>query len=236
MDNEQNDIDIIDESDTKEMVERQIASNLLIRLSYLFIALSIVYAVHSIGSIFKYATDNSVPLVNCPLAYELDAPVLMKPLRDENPKAKDRWIRGFIRRYIQSQFPRNSEDFTAFTTYVANHSKYAVKDKYESLLIDKEQIMKFIEAQFFYKFYPKFGLGDGSDIRIRANDIPDQYVVEVDGYLIKRMNKIQERFTPTLRYVVEMGKPTLQNPEGIYVVDANIEQITDYVSGTKENL
>ena len=90
-----------------------------------------------------------------------------------------------------------------------------------------------VKNGFYYRFYPK----SDNDLRIRTvQGKNNQWIVEIDGYLIKRMSVTQERYTPTLRYTVEAGTPTIDNPEGLYVIEGDVEQITDYVSGRKESL
>jgi hypothetical protein len=226
----------LDPNDTKELLQREVESTFLSRISLIFVAFSIVYCVHSIMNIGFFLTDNSVPLVVCPRNFVVDAPVLMKPIRDEGAIVQDRWIRGFIRRYITSQMPRTAKDVEPFFKYALNHSDGLIKEKYQAFVKDKEEIQILIGSGSFYRFYPKHIDQGQPSIRIRGTDTVGQWVVEVDGYLIKKMSNIQERYTPTLRYTVEAGKPTIQNPEGLYVIDGTFEQITDYVSNTKEKL
>jgi hypothetical protein len=222
--------------DADELLERESSSRLLSRICIIFIGFSIAFCAHSVYSMVGFLTDASIPLVTCPRNYVVDAPVLMKPIRDESALTQDRWIRGFTRRYILSSFPRVKDDVIPFFQFLVDHSEGEVKVKYQSLLKDTEEIQAIINSGSYYKFYPKHVDDGGSAIRIRPAEEAGKWVVEVDGYLVKKMNNIQERYTPTLRYTVEAGKPTLTNPEGLYVTDGTIEQITDYVSNTKEKL
>jgi len=155
-------------------------------------------------------------------------------LKEEGIKEKDRWVRGFVRRFILAQFPRTKEDVKKSFKYVKDHSTDSVRFKYEKLLSDAEKISENIDGTH-YQFYPKVS-DSGYDLRIRKGDSSDEWVVEIDGYLVKKMNNNEERYFPTLKYKIKAGKATLQNPEGLYVVEANIERIVDYVSGKKENL
>lgn len=234
MKNEDNNYKNIEIEETSDIVQRDIVSSHLNKVATVFIVVSIVFAAHSLYSIIKFLADDSIPLVNCPKSFVLDAPVLMKPLRDEAPLVQDRWIRGFIRRFITSQFPRTAQDVKPFFEYVINHSTGYINQKYKSLLIEEEEMKSFIGNGFNYRFYPK--VTDGDSLKIRKTDKPNVLVVEIDGFLVKKMAKVTERFTPTLKYTIEIVKPTSKNPEGINVVDADIEIITDYISGTKKSL
>ena len=227
---------MIDREEASDLIERDSASNILARISMVFIAFSIVFCAHSIYSIVFYLTDTSVPLVVCPRNFVVDAPVLMKSIRDQSALVQDRWVRGFMRRFVTSQFPRTGNDVVPFFTYVVDHSDGAVKDKFESLLKDKTEVQAFVNSGTFYKFYPKHVDAESPPLRIRATDTPNKWSVDYEGFLVKKMNNIQERYVATLRYTVVADKPTMTNPEGLYVVDGTMEHITDYVSNTKEKL
>lgn len=216
-----------------KIAERELLSDQLRVLCGIFIGLALFIIAHAMYTTYSMLTDRSIPVVSCPRSYDLDAPVLMKTIDKKGLKNQDRWIRGFIRRFVTSQFPRTAEDAQTFFQYVIDHSKGMVNYKYRSIMKDIGEISKLIGAEHFFRFYPK----DQNDIRIRSvQGTTNQFVVEIDGFLIKKMSLTQERFTPTLRYVVEIGEPNLDNPEGLYVIEGDIEQITDYVSGRKEKL
>lgn len=217
----------------EKLAQREVLNTQLRTLAGLFIGLSLVIISHAIMTSYSMLTDKSVPVVVCPRTFDLDAPVLMKTIDATGLKAQDRWIRGFVRRFITMQFPRTKEDAQPFFEYVVAHSKGNIKYKYESLLEDIKAISEMIDSGFFYRFYPK----SEQELRIRTvQGRNDQWIIEIDGFLVKRMMTMQERYNPTLRYTIEAGLPTIENPEGLYVVDGDIEQITDYVSGRKENL
>lgn len=217
----------------KDLVEQEVLTGGLRTLAAVFIGLALLIGFHAVYTIFNMLGDRTVPIVMCPREYNLDAPVLMKTIKDNGNQAQDRWIRGFMRRYILNQFPRHKDDVAPFFTYIYNHSKGSIQTKFASYLKDKEDIAEMVKNGWYYKFYPQ----DSKKLRIRpVQGNPSQWVVEIDGYLIKRMTLTTERFAPTLRYTVETGQPTMDNPEGLYVIDGNIEQFVDYVSGKKENL
>jgi hypothetical protein len=216
-----------------QIAKREILSGQLKTLAGLFIGLSLVIIAHAVITTYKMLSDRSVPVVVCPRSFDLDAPVLMKTIDVKGLKNQDRWIRGFMRRFITMQFPRNKEDVKSFLEYVVNHSTGDINYKYQTLLKDVGDISDMVKNGFYYRFYPK----SENDMRIRTvQGKNNQWIVEIDGYLIKKMSVTQERYTPTLRYTVEAGSPTIDNPEGLYVIEGDVEQITDYVSGRKESL
>lgn len=216
-----------------QIAKKEILSGQLKTLAGLFIGLALVIIAHAGISMYNMLSDRSVPVVVCPRSFDLDAPVIMKTIDARGLKNQDRWIRGFMRRFITSLFPRTKEDAKSFFQYVIDHSKGDINYKYKTLMVDIDEVSDMIKNEYYYRFYPK----DNNDVRIRTvQGTNNRWVVEIDGYLIKRMSLTQERFTPTLRYVVEAGEPTIDNPEGLYVIEGDVEQITDYVSGRKESL
>lgn len=220
-------------SEVKDLAERDVLTSRMKTGLAVIIALFLVIVAHTALSIISMLSDRSVPVVVCPRPSDLDAPVLMKTLDQESLVVQDRWIRGFTRRFVMSLFPRTPQDVKPFYTYVVNHSEGATKRKFQGYVKDSEEIASLVRSFNFYKFYPK----NSQDVRIRTvQGYSNRWVVEVDGYLVKRMNVTQERFTPTLRFTVEAQKATIDNPEGLYVIEFENEQITDYVSGRKENL
>lgn len=217
----------------KQIADREVLTAGLRNLAGVFIGLSLVILVHALYTTYQMLTDRTVPVVVCPRTFELDAPVLMKTIDAKGLTAQDRWIRGFVRRFITHQFPRTLEDTQPFFEYVEKHSKGSINYKYRTLLKDITDIKDMVKNGFYYRFYPS----STSDLRIRTvQGTTNQWVVEIDGYLVKKLSITQERYTPTLRYTIESGQPTIDNPEGLYVIDGDIEQITDYVSGRKEKL
>lgn len=225
---------MIDKKDTEKLIQKEVELNFFLKLIILVISLSIVYIYHSVSSIVKYVFDDSIPIVACPKEYSIDSPVLMKTMKEEGVKEKDRWIRGFIRRFILAQFPRTKDDVKKSFQYIKDHSSDDVRLKFERFLSDADKIAETIDANH-YQFYPKIS-DSGYEVRIRPGESAEEWVVEVDGYLIKKMNTNEERYSPTLKYKIQAGKATISNPEGLYVVEANIERIIDYVSGKKENI
>lgn len=222
-----------DKEQIKDLAEQEVLSTKLVILFTIFVSLSIGIIAHAGYSVYAMLADKTIPVVVCPVEYNLDAPVVMKTIDKSSAKVTDRWIRGFMRRFITYQFPRKGVEAKPFFTYLANHSKDHVQLKYQELVDEIKQITDFIEGGFYYRFYPT----DSKQMRISKNESSKNlWTVEIDGFLIKKMGNKEERYNPTLKYVVESGESNIDNPEGLYVIDANLEQITDYVSGNKTSL
>lgn len=215
--------------DFKDLEERDTANNAVQLSLSIFIGLTALLLFHALYSIYDYATDNSVPLVTCPRSFDLEAPVLMNSITQES-LTHDRWIRGFMRRFMTYQFPRTGDDAEKMFRYIRDHSRGEVKDKYKSYVKDIDIVSDHIRAGYYHRFYPK----NSRDMRIRKPDNDKYWIVEIDGWLVSKYGIEVERSIPTLRYKVEVGTPTLTNPEGLYVVESNVEQIIDYVSGRKK--
>lgn len=221
--------DGIDFSQTEDLVKFGSEKSKLLIIVALFIGLSCALTVHALYSIFTHWTDKSIPLVICPKSFDLDAPVLMTPVnQSDSVFVQDRWIRGFVRRVVLNSYPRTAEDMPRFFQNMKDMSEGSVARKYESFLNDIERIQTLIRGGNRIRFYVK----NSNDMKIRPTEgRKDQWVVEIDGYLIKDIGGIQQRSTPTLRYTIETRPATRTNPSGLVVVDANMEQIADYVSG-----
>lgn len=214
----------------QEIVEKQILTSSIKVIAGVVIGFAVFVFSEAIYSTYTLLTDRTIPLVSCPRVYDMDAPIVMNTISNEGPIQQDRWIRGFMRRFIVNQFPRTPEDAEKGFKYVVDHSYGAVERKYKAFLGDISTIRELIRNGHYFKFYPSNSL----DMRIRKSDASDIYLVEIDGFLVKRAGNIQERFTPTLRYKIKLEKSTIDNPEGIYVLESSIDSVIDYVSGRKE--
>jgi hypothetical protein len=218
----------------RDLAYNEVLTDQLIILFGIFIALSFAVIGHTIYSVVEMTNDKSIPVVICPRNYELDAPVVMKTLKASTPRETDKWIRGFLRRYVTYQMPRKGAEVNKFFDYVAKHSaeNTAVKNKYESMRDESKEIAEIVEHGTYYMFYPTSST-DGVRIREKGSN---EWAVEVDGYLVKRVNGNEQRYTPTLKYLIKAGAATYENPEGLYVTEANIEEITDYVAGNTKKI
>jgi hypothetical protein len=222
---------VIGKDDLGPLVEKEAATNSLSLVAGVFLAIAVFLSISSIIDIARVLNDNTIPLVTCPRAFELDAPVLMKTVALSDKDIKDKWIKGFMRRVMQSQFPRSVSDAERSLKYVVNHSEGRVHKRYLGFLNDLEPFKVLLQGHFFYAFYPTNSLS----IRIRGTGTSGEWAVEVDGFMIRYVGNKEERTTPTLRYVIKAGDHTMENPEGLYVIDSNILEYADYVSGRKEN-
>lgn len=211
------------------LIEKEAASNWLNILAGTFLAIAAFLSINCFLDIVHILNDESIPMVVCPKTFELDSPVLMKTISLASPEAKDKWIKGFIRRFINAEFPRSIEESKTSLKYVVDHSKGAIRSQFEGYLDKVEDFNNLMLQGFYFSFYPNNSL----DVRIRASGSKGEWVVEVDGFLIRQVGNKEERSTPTLRYVVRVGDHTMDNPEGLYVVDGNVSDIADYVSGRK---
>lgn len=226
------DKDSIDFSQTEELVKFGSEKSKLMILVSIFIAFSFFLMIHAFVSIYNHWTDQSIPLTICPRSHDLDSPVIMKPItQSDNLFQQDRWIRGFVRKIILNSYPRTAEDAEKFFPYMVSISEGFVKRKYELYVNDIEAIKNYLRSGNIVRFYPK----NSADLRIRKSDGKnDQWVVEIDGYMVKDIAGNQERTTPTLRYTIESRPATRTNPAGLVIVDTEIDKIADYVSGRKE--
>ena len=221
---------MINKDDLKPLAEKESEGTMVVLLSMAFLACSIFVIAQSVMSMAKVLSDNSIPLVHCPKSYSLDSPVLLAPVKEGEPLQKDAWIRGFMRKYVLSQFPRTGGDVKPFFEYIAAHSEGRLSSRFDSLASGDREIAALIDNNYYTKFYPK----SSDDLRIRATDHESEWVVEIDGYLVKRIGLEESRTTPTLRYTVVARASTLSNPEGLFVTESNIDKIVDYQSGRKK--
>lgn len=214
------------------MIKENVEASRLAFYTYIFIACFLVLTFHAVYSIYDFAVDDSIPLVVCPRSFDLDAPVIMNTINDHNSVyIQDRWIKGFVRRFVRSNYPRTAEDAEPLFTYARDRSFGPVRDKFQAYLNDISEIREKIGSGNIIRFHPT----NSSEVRIRRNgDISNQWTVEIDGYLTKDLNGREERTVRTLRYIIESAPATRSNPDGLYVVEANMEYIVDYVSGKKE--
>ena len=201
-----------------------------VHMFYLGVVLfSLVVTAMGVFKGVAYLIDDEIPVVECPTAYKLDAPVTLYPSSQQSIKQKDGWIKGFIRRYTTYQFPRKSEDISFFLNYVKNHSKGDVRYKYETYLKSGSEFADLIKNGSYYRFYQA---PSNDALRIR-HSFGESWVVEIDGFLVRTAGTQESRNQVTLKYHLASGTNTALNPEGLYVT--NEERITtDWVTGNKE--
>lgn len=224
--------DEVDFGQAEELVQFGAEKSRLITLVAIFIACSVFVIIQALWSSYQFWADDSIPLVVCPKSFDLDAPVVMNTINDTgNQYVQDRWIRGFVRRYVLNSYPRTEEDAERFFTYVRDHSAGYVRDKYQAFLNEISGIKDKIGSNNTIRFYAK----NSAEMRIRRNgDTLNQWTVEVDGYMVKNVGGSEERTVRTLRYVVESVPATRHNPDGLVVIDSNLDLIVDFVSGKSE--
>lgn len=230
--NDNNNRDGVESEQVSELVEKKTETSSLLTAMVVFIAVSLAIVVHSAYSIYDMVTDDSIPLTVCPRSYDLDAPVLLKTINKTNSLVvQDRWIRGFVRRYLTKLYPRTAGDVSSFYEYVKDHSDGSLYYKYEGYLANSKEIESLISSGYSYKFYPK----SMDQILIRTEEgSTTSWRVDVDGYLLKSVSKLVDRSTPTIKLKIKAVNPTIKNPEGLVVTSLDVETIADYVSGRKE--
>ena len=191
------------------------------------VSFSIVISCFGLYYGIHYIIDDEVPVVECPASYTLDAPVTLPPISKQSAKQKDSWIKGFMRRYINSSFPRKPEDVVEFLTFVANHSTGAVNVKYKNLLNASDRYKDEVLSRSI-RFYPS-----GNE-KFRIRQIKgDSWSVEIDGFLVKQVGDAENREQVVLKYDVEGVVQTAENPEGL-VVTYEDRIYTDFVTGNQE--
>lgn len=215
-------LDEVSELDTKEVEARKLSL-----MALLFVAGSLAATTLNLSDMITKFFDDNVAVVVCPRDFTLDAPVVMLPVRDASLMVQDRWIKGFIRRYILAQFPRMPSDVEPNLSYLINHSTGSAKKRYQAYGRHKSDMKQTISSGSFYSFYPKAT----QEIEIRATDVKGIWIINVNGYLVRYVGLGEERTFPQLFYRVVAGKITRTNPEGFYVEDTNVTEITDWVSG-----
>lgn len=234
MSDDKNKTDVNDQ--LKDFSENEKENTKAIREVILFSALGLALILHSGYSVFQMLFDDSIPLVVCPREYDLDKPVIMTTI-DQNNEAyiQDRWLRGFVRSYVMSLFPRTEADVVSFFTYIKNHSSPEIAYKYQGFLDSEDGIRRLVESGQSIKFYPKAGNG----LRIRPTQSlgnkQTEWVIEVDGFFNKGGKNVSERTLPTIRFTVESTAATKLNPEGLVVTELIFDDsIADKVSSRKK--
>jgi hypothetical protein len=220
---------VIEKDELGPLLEKEAASSRLNIVAGAFLAVAAFLSVTCLVDIINIVGDDSIPLVACPKAYDLDAPVLMKTIKSSGAAEKDKWVKGFIRRFIQAQFPRSPLESKASLEYVAAHARGAVKRRYEGYLDRLKEFNKLLDDNYYYSYY----VSNSLDTRIRASGSSGEWAVEVDGFLVRSAGTLEERTSPSLHYVIRAGEHTMANPEGLYVIDSNLLEVADYVSGRK---
>jgi len=175
--------------------------------------------------------DMTIPLVVCPKAFDVDSPVLMKTVSDSTPAQKDKWMRGFIRRFVNSQFPRTEGDANESLQYIVDHSTGSTRRQFSGYLQELTSYKNLVRTGYYYSFYPDNSL----NLSIRATSSRGEWTIEIPGFLIRSASVKEERSVVTLRYTVEVGDHTSANPEGLYVTSSNMRELADPISGREKS-
>src|SRR5690606_4546537 len=148
--------------------------------------------------IFQMVFDRSIPLVHCPRSFDLDRPVLLKPMTEMNALSTDNWIKGFIINFSMKLFPRNAIDSESFFRYIANHTTGSLQSRYKARVDEIDKINKEIQAGNFSKFW----ITDSEKIIIRKVS-NGKWNAIVYGFLHRRNNGELEKTQPRIELTVE---------------------------------
>lgn len=219
---------LIPKEELSELSEKSTEKNNLVVLLAVLIGLIIVLITHNFYSIIEMWTDKSLPLVMCPREFNQDRPVLMKKISDASPQMLDNWIRSFAINYVINRYPRTIDDVEDAYQYVKTRSQGIIQEDFDSRLSEIEDIKKkFFDS--YIKFYFK---NSKSHIKIRKVDgRENEWVVSIDGYMHKKSSFKIEKTQPTIYMTIIADKPTIYNPEGLYVINYEIKYVVDPIAG-----
>lgn len=220
---------IEEKSELEGLFEKENNRKSAVYLSVVSISVTLALSIYATISTISLINDRTISLVECPASFENDAPVLLSTLKSSSPEKIDKWIKGFSRRFITRMFPRSKEDVEAFTKYLSDHSSGRLHKYFNSMYENKSELESFVSSGNYYSFYAK------NHLEIRVRELGGGWVVEVDGFLTKRTKNTEIRSTPTVRIEIKKGDVTIENPEGLYVYESNIEEVVDYVTGVKKD-
>lgn len=223
---------LIDKSELASLDAKDTARIKLLNLIGVLIGLIALMVVHDVYSIFKMATDESLPQVMCPRSFDLDRPVILKTLSKAAPKDMDNLIKGFALTFTNRMFPRTPEDAEPFFQYVANHTEGLFKKKYEARIKD----IKKIKDSIAVGNYSKFHVANSQDIKIRKLSGGNSWVVILKGYLSKRKIGRMEKTQPTIEMTIRYVGAKKSNPEGFVVDSIMFKHIVDPISGEQIEL
>lgn len=214
--------------DLKGIVENEAANKGVIFFSGVFGLSAAALILFQLVSIVIFLLDDSIRLTACPRSFDLDTPVTLSPIRNAEFSQKDAWMRGFIRRYLLSKFPRAKDDVTPFLQFMISHTSGSLRRKYKDFYSNKSEYETLILNGVIDKFYPT----SSTDVKISASKTPGVWDVAIGGYMVSRKSNTEDRKAVTINIVVESGASTSSNPEGLYVSsdDDGIE-LLDPISG-----
>lgn len=230
---EENSESIIDKTELTSLDSKDTARIRLLNLMGVLLGLILLMIAHNGYSIFKMITDENIPLVLCPKAFDLDRPVILKTLDKAQPKDMDNLIKGFSLNFTNRLFPRTPEDAEPFFNYVINHTESMFRKKYEARIKEIKKIKDSIAIGNYSKFY----FANSQDLKIRKiTGRDDAWIVIMKGYLSKRKIGRMEKTQPTVELTIRYVGAKKSNPEGFIVESAVFKHIVDPISGEQIEL
>lgn len=166
----------------------------------------------------------------------MDVPTLLPKIRsDDDAIRTDRWVRGFVRRFLAYYF-LSADDSTDFArkgvAWLHAHSGDAGQDRSEALNNDFKKYDD-LRRRKFQSFFP---VNDPSALRIRqSSENEDLIFVELPGTYVTRNEQGEAFFDAKIKLVVQRvpisgidsGLGEI-NVTGLSVINGTIEFVEDY--------
>lgn len=167
---------------------------------------------------------------------KIDAPTLLTKVRlDDDSVRTDRWVRGFVRRFLGYYFlsADDSKDYASKALgWVHAHTGEAGKYRSESLASGFEKF----DAMRRTKYTSFFPINDPSSLRIRQSSEDNSLIfVEIPGTFVTKTQEGESFFDSKLKLVItrvpvsgiDSGLGEI-NVTGLSVLDGTIEYVEDY--------
>ena len=166
---------------------------------------------------------------------KIDVPTLLEKVRtSDQPISTDRWVRGFVRRFIAYYFlsPDDSTDFAKHAlSWLHAHCGAAGKFRAEAYDSDFSRF----DTQRKLKYSSFFAINDPSTLIIRpSKENSDVFFVEQPGTYVTKTEAGEAFFDARLRLVIEKeavsgfaSKLGTVNVTGLVVKNGSIEYVED---------
>jgi hypothetical protein len=192
----------------------------------LFLILLFSYLTYDISS------DRSIIKTIVPYSVELDAPILLKNLKESSKIVKSNYLKGYVRSVMKCLFPRNEQDAKLFMDkcFVYFDSSGPIKREIGRRIGAMEAYLESVKGGYFYRFYESKTSG-GWKINYFTDE--DKWVATIESFLVKHdgSSKVEYRYNPTIYIEFESDDETIENPYGLLITKFEMRQITDYVTG-----
>lgn len=181
--------------------------------------------------------DDELQVYSCPVNYFQDAPVVLNEIKHESVDSVEKYLRGFIRQYLRSIYPKNSNEAKDMYLFAGNHSTGGLRQKYLSMAKDHKMIGKELDSGRYTDFFPAGPITEKNSINISMKS-EGVWSVEIEGYLNdKKGEKRDDRGAVTIKLTVEKGEAKLNGSySGLYVSSFDIIAVKDQISGNEEKI